>query len=147
MNNDIWILVSNASRARLFATPSKLKPWVLVQEFEHPESRVKGQDIMADKPGRVRQSFGAGTRPAMEPTTPPKEVEAEHFAQELAGAIEGGHGRNEFARLVLVAPPQFLGMLRKCLSAAASKRIVATIDKDYTQLHERDLPERVVEEL
>jgi len=38
-------------------------------------------------------------------------------------------------------------MLRKCLSAAASKRIVATIDKDYTQLHERDLPERVVEEL
>ncbi len=147
MNNHIWILVSNASRARLFATPSKLKPWALVQEFEHPESRAKGQDIMADAPGRVRQSAGAGSRPVMEPTTPPKEVEAEHFAQELAGVIEGGHGRNEFARLVLVAPPQFLGLLRKCLSAPASKRITATVDKDYTQVPDRDLPERVAEVL
>ena len=147
MNNDIWILVSNASRARLFATAGKLKPWTLVREIEHPESRVKGQDIMSDAPGRVRQSAGSGSRPVMEPTTPPKEVEAEHFAQELAGVIEGGHGRDEFARLVLVAPPHFLGLLRKCLSAPASKRLNATIDKDYTQLPDRDLPERVAEVL
>ncbi|HVN87808.1 MAG TPA: host attachment protein [Candidatus Binatia bacterium] len=143
MNNTTWILISNASRARLFATSGKLKPWTLVQELDHPKSRLKGQDITADKPGRVRQSAGAGSRPAMAPVTPAKEVEAEHFTQELAGVLENGHGRNEFSRLILVAPPQFLGKLRKLLSAPLSKRLVATVDKDLTLLPERELPERL----
>ena len=147
MNNTTWILVGDASRARLFATAGKLKPWTLVQELDHPQSRLKGQDITTDKPGRVRQSFGAGTRPAMAPPTSVKEVEAEHFTQELAALLEGGHGRNAFSRLVLVAPPHFLGMLRKLLSAPVSKRIVGTVDKDLTQLTERELPERLAEVL
>jgi protein required for attachment to host cells len=143
MNNTTWILISDASRARLFAASSRQKPWTLVRELEHPQSRAKGQDIMADKPGRVKQSMGAGSRPAMEPVTPPKEVEAEHFAQQLAAVLEDGHGRNDYARLVLAAPPSFLGLLRKALSTQVGKRVVASVDKDYTQLHERDLPERL----
>ncbi|HUI26373.1 MAG TPA: host attachment protein [Candidatus Kryptonia bacterium] len=147
MNNTTWILVSDASRARLFATTGKLKPWTLVQELDHPKSRLKGQDITTDKAGRMRQSFGAGSRPAMASPTSTKEVEAEHFTQELAALLESGHGRNEFSRLVLVAPPHFLGLLRKLLSPPLIKRIAATIDKDLTQLHERDLPERLADVL
>ncbi|MBI4515832.1 MAG: host attachment protein [Deltaproteobacteria bacterium] len=147
MNNETWILISDASRARLFSTSGKLKPWALVREFDHPESRAKGLEIMADKPGRVKQSMGSGSRPAMAPPTPPKEVEAEHFAQQLAGVLADGHGHNAYARLILVAPPWFLGLLRKVLSAPVSKRIVASLDKDYTQLHQRDLPERLAEVL
>lgn len=145
--NATWILVCDASRARLFSTPGKGRPWTLVQELNHPESRLKGSEIMSDQPGRVRQSMGAGTRPAMEPHTPPKQVEAEHFAQQLAGVVEHGHGRNDFSRLVLVAPPHFLGLLRKSLSDQCSKRVVASLDKDYTELKERELPERLADVL
>ncbi len=143
MNNTTWILIGDASRARLFACSGRSNPWTLVREFDHPGSRAKGQDIMADKPGRVRQSAGAGSRPAMAPPTPPKEVEAEHFAHQLGTVLEDGHGHNAYVRLVLVAPPNFLGLLRKVVSTPVSKRIVADVDKDYTHLPERQLPERL----
>jgi len=147
MNNATWILVSDASRARLFATTGRTKPWTLVHTLEHPKSRLKGQDITTDKPGRVRQSAGVGARPAMSSPTSIKDIEADHFTQELAALLEGGHGRNAFSRLVLVAPPHLLGRLRKALSAPTRKRVTATIDKDLTQLHERDLPERLADVL
>ena len=145
--NTTWILVSNASRARLFSVPRKGQAWTLVRELEHPESRLKGQDIMSDAPGRVQQSFGAGSRPAMEPTTPPKEVEAERFALELANVLDDGHGQNAYARLVLVAPPQFLGLLRKSIGNQVAKRVTASLDKDLTEVKDIDLPERIADVL
>jgi protein required for attachment to host cells len=141
-----WILVGDASRARLFSTNGKGKPWQLVKEFEHPESRLKGLDIMADRPGRMQQST-TGAKPGMEPGTPPKEVEAIRFAQSLAGEIQTAHGRNAFESLVLVAPPDFLGLLRQSLSNPVHKRIRHTVAKDLTQVPERELPERLADTL
>jgi len=143
--NNTWILISNASRARLFAQPRKGKAWTMVQEFQHPESRLRGHEIMADRPGRTQQSSATGTRAGMEPTTPPKDVEAEHFAQQLADVLEEGHGRNAYTELVLVAPPQFLGLLRKSISAQVAKRVSASLDKDLTDVKEGELPERVAD--
>ncbi len=147
MPTTTWILVCDASRARLFTTPGRGRPWTLLHELSHPESRLKGQAINSDKPGRTQQSSGAGSRPAMEPPTPPKEVEAEHFAAHLAEVLGNGHGHNAYARLVLVAPPHFLGLLRQSLSTQVSKRVTHSIDKDYTSLRQDELPERLDEAL
>jgi protein required for attachment to host cells len=143
--NDTWILISNASRARLFSTPRKGKAWQMLQEFKHPESRLRGHEIMADRPGRTHQSAAKDTRAGMEPPTDPKEVEAEHFAQQLADLLEDGHGRHAYSHLVLVAPPQFLGLLRKAISDQVGKRVSASLDKDLTDVKDNDLPERVAE--
>ncbi|MGH7135922.1 MAG: host attachment protein, partial [Pirellulales bacterium] len=35
---DTWILVADASRARIFAAGASGQPWKLVEDFEHPES-------------------------------------------------------------------------------------------------------------
>lgn len=140
-----WILVSDASRARVFATNGKGRPWTLVRELAHPESRLKGMEIMADKPGRVQQRVGAKNRPGMEPPTPPKEVEAEHFAEQLAHVLADGHGRNAYSRVILVAPPHFLGLLRQAVNGQVSKCVSASLDKDLTDLKEHELPERLAE--
>ncbi len=140
-----WILISDASRARLFAITGKGRPWTLVQELNHPESRLKGLDLVSDTPGRIPQSKGVRSRPGMAPTTEPKEVEAEHFADQLATVLEDGHGRNAYARLVLVAPPHFLGLLRKGVSVQVGKLITTTIGKDFTQLKEHELPARLAD--
>ena len=142
-----WILIANASRARVFSTPRRGRPWTLLQELNHPESRLKGQDISADKPGRVQQMAGAGSRPAMEPPTPVKEVEAQRFAELLAKVAEDGHGHNTYTRLVLVAPPHFLGLLRQALSDQVTKRVTHGVDKDYTMLREDELPARLADVL
>ncbi len=142
-----WILICNASRARVFSTPGRGRPWTLIQELTHPESRLKGQAISADKPGRVQQMAGAGSRPAMEPPTPVKEVEAQRFAEHLAKVVENGHGHNTYTRLVLVAPPHFLGLLRQALSDQVTKRVTRGVDKDFTMLREDELPARLADAL
>jgi protein required for attachment to host cells len=136
-----WVLVCDASRARLFAVEGKGRPWKLLRELEHPASRAHGLEITTDKAGRA--SVGPGIGSARAPATPPKEVEAEHFAQTLADMVEKGCAEDAFGRLVLVAPPHFLGLVRKSLSSQATKRIAGTLDKDLTLVEARHLPERL----
>lgn len=140
---DTWILVADASRGRLFSSPEKGKPWNLLQEFSHPASRAKNRDIDPKERGRAQQSFGAGHRPAMEPKTEPREVEAEHFAHELAHAVSEGVERRACSGVALVAPPHFLGQLKELLDPQAAKCLVATIDKDYTKSDVRELMTRL----
>jgi protein required for attachment to host cells len=138
-----WVLVADASRGRIFSIPDDNKPWQLERELEHPESRAKATDLTTDVPGRVKQSFGAGSRPAMEDPTDPKEVEAQTFARTLATALEQGLNQNRFERLTLVAPPHFLGLLRGTVPDQVGKRIHQAINKDYTHLPARELPTHV----
>jgi protein required for attachment to host cells len=137
-----WIVVADASRARVFSIGEN-EAWVLERELEHPKSRAKASDLTTDAPGRVQQSFSGGHRPAMSDRTDPKEVEAEVFARELADFLEQGCNHNRFDRLVIVAPPHFLGVLRKTINGQVEKRVHLSIDKDYTQLSARDLPKHV----
>jgi len=138
-----WILVSDASRARLFSAAEKDKPWSLVQAFEHPESRAKSSELSSDGRGSMQQSAGRGNRPALEPHTSPKEVEADVFVRELAHFLDSGRTHNSYQNLALVAPPSFLGKLRNTLSAQVMKHVVATVDKDLTNLNDRELHNRL----
>lgn len=140
---DTWVLVANASRARILTSAKKGQPWKQIDELEHPESRMKNRELDPMEQGRTRQSFGAGHRPRMEPTTEPQEVEKEHFAQQLADRLSKAVADGTCASLVLVAPPHFLGHLRSRLSDHAAKCLVATVDKDYTGSDVRELASRL----
>ena len=140
---DTWILVADASRARIFSSPKKGQPWKLMEELEHPESRMKNRELDPMEQGRTQQSFGAGHRPRMEPPTAPQEVEKEHFAHQLADALSKAVADGRCSSLVLVAPPHFLGHLRSMLSQHAAKCVAATVDKDYTSSDVRELGSRL----
>jgi protein required for attachment to host cells len=140
---DTWILVADASRARIFSASRKGEPWELLEELEHPESRMKNRELDPMEQGRTQQSFGAGHRPRMEPRTPPQAVEKEHFAQQLADRLNGAAAGGTCSSLALVAPPHFLGHLRSMLSDHAAKCLVATVDKDYTASDARELASRL----
>lgn len=113
-----------------------------MKEIEHPQGRAKGRDLLTDAPGRTKQS-ASPTRPAMDPTTEPHEVESERFARSIAGLLETGLAENAYQRLLLIAPPHFLGLLRGALSPNVAKHVERTLDKDYTALVARELAERV----
>ena len=134
-----WIVVADASRARVLAVNDKGDGLVVESELEHPASRARASELTSGAPGRVKQSFGAGSRPAMSARTDPKEVEAEAFARQLADVLEQGCNHNRFERLTLVAPPHFLGLLRSAINGQVAKRVVLTIDKDFSNLPLHDL--------
>lgn len=139
MNSATWALLADSSRGLLYSNPGKGKSWSLVKEYAHPASRVSEGGLTTDKAGRMHASGANGARSAMQSPTSPKEVEAEHFAHELAEALHAGHGQQSYKRIVLVAPPHFLGLLRKTLNATVSKLIGASADKDYMHLSEKDI--------
>jgi len=140
-----WIVLADAATARVYEPQADRRDFRLVAELTHPQGRAKESELGRDKPGRVKQS--AGSRSAMEPTTPRKEVEMEKFARQIAKTLDDALARKAFDRIVLVAPPAFVGILRETLPERVQARIAATVEKDYLHLHPHELPERLQAQL
>jgi len=140
-----WILLADAASARLYVPGERPGDWTLLRELEHPESRMRPSELLSDKPGRVKQS--TGSRAALEPPTPRKKVEAERFARQLAQVLDEGVVSGACERLVLVAPPAFLGVLRDKLPSRVAARVSDVIEKDYLHLDQPTLKKRLEREL
>jgi protein required for attachment to host cells len=52
------------------------------------------------------------------------------FAKEVAKRIDAGRTNNEFDKLVLVAAPKMLGLLRQSLTSPAQSMLAGTVSKD-----------------
>jgi protein required for attachment to host cells len=154
-----WILVCDASRAQLFRESDPGGEYELIEKFDHPDSRARGRDLMADTTGRkpVGPSVGASHggrsvslgfgRPGVEPDTDPKEVEAEKFARELGAVLDKGLASRTYEALVLVAPPKFLGLLKQTISREVTKHLEGSVPKDLAQLPAKEVQERVRQDL
>lgn len=147
MERHTWLLVANASKARVyslckahFLQSANQKDLQLEEECEHGESRMKAVDLISDKLGK----FGHG---AFVEATNPKEHEAERFAVELAGKLDAARKENQYQELIIAAPPAFLGLLKKHLTNDSSKKIFMTIEKDYTSHDDRALASALADHL
>ena len=133
-----FVLVADASRARLYLGTEETPKLSVIEEFDHPESRAKNMDLASDRPGRTLASGAMkSARSATDPRTEPKEVEAEKFARELGHRLASHCDAHAFDDLVIAAPPRFLGLLRGALAThhdGVSKRVVAWHEKNYTAL-------------
>ncbi|ADU65784.1 host attachment protein [Desulfurispirillum indicum] len=138
----VIILVADASRARLLAVESPTGPLMELESLVNPAARLRQQDLSSDRQGRSFQSAGTG-RSAMAETTTPKEQETAVFARELTQNLQERRKQGELEKLYVVAPPAFLGELRKHLGAEVASVVVAEIDKDYTRLDARELREKL----
>jgi protein required for attachment to host cells len=145
-----FVLVADASRARLFRRDVGTGRLDLVEELEHPLSRARNRDLMADKPGRAFTSGGmSSARSGIEYRTDPQQVEAEKFARELGDKLAASFDAHAFDALVIAAPPKFLGLLRHALATHTDhvgRAVTDWVEKDYTNLDERELGERMFAE-
>lgn len=138
-----WVLIANASEARLFQTERVGAALECMKEFSHPESREKGSELTSDRPGHA-QSKGIG-HGAMVESSEPKDREADRFASELARELNKGRMAKAFRKLVLVAAPRFYGRLNNHLDGNTRAMVTNNIQKDFTAYDARDLPGRLKE--
>jgi protein required for attachment to host cells len=132
-----WILVANASQAKLYANTGPKKGLQLMKELMHPASREKASGLVSDRPGQMH-SPSTGQR-ASQPKTNPKTNEARLFAQELARELNHGRSRGQVGRLILVAPPAFMGLLNEKLDGPTAHLVSDRFEKDYTKAAEKEL--------
>ena len=141
MADKLWILVGNASRVRLFSADAQGESWTLLEEFHHDESRAKNGELL-NQPDNPNAGSLHKPQPENE-TDGRKDVEHERFARELSHRLDKGVDNHQFERLIIAAPPEFLGRLRRMLSGRVRQRVVLDLDADYSNVPMRDLPARV----
>lgn len=136
-----WILVANASLAKLYENMGPNKGLKLVRELIHPESRQKNGELVSDRSGAMAATGAGGG--SMQPQTMPKQHEAKVFAQEIAQALYQGRTSNAFKRAIVVAPPAFMGLLNAVIDGPTAQLITDRFEKDYTKSPENELGERL----
>lgn len=136
-----WVLVANASSARIFRLEN-MHTLVELQAFVHPESRLHEQDLVTSTPGRDSTSVG-NRRHAMEPKTSRKDLECTHFAKSLSDHLDSARMKNDFSQLFVIASPSFLGILRQAMSPATLNLVTKEINKDLVHLSTADILEHI----
>ena len=139
-----WVLVADRSRAKIFHAVPEVQPsYIALADFEHPESRQKAQDTESDSPGRV-QLRGAA-RSAVEPHIDRTHLTAQHFGAELIDYLNVACREGRFGRLVVIAPPLFLGTLRGMYTPQLHQKVVLEVPKDLVGVDESELQSRLAE--
>ncbi|SFQ00298.1 Protein required for attachment to host cells [Nitrosomonas cryotolerans] len=142
----IWVLTANSGNATLFTADSPTAALTELMNFDNPHARAKQMELSSDRAGRSFDSHGEG-RHAMAVEVEPKEQEQIRFAKLIADRLEQGRVENAFERLVVVAAPAFLGLLRANFNTPLSSLLSLEIDKDYTALRPEELRTRLPERL
>lgn len=117
-----WVVVADSASARIFSMAGPRAGLVEIEALDHPEGRLPAGEINADRPGRSFASAGK-RRHAMEREVNPKKQAIMTFARAIVERLEHARAQGELERLILVAAPEFLGLLREHMSAE-TKRIV-----------------------
>lgn len=133
------VLVADAARARIFSSDRQLTDFALVDTIDHPAGRLRTSELVTDGRGRSHggpDSVGS----AMDAHTDPAEVEEDNFSRALVAKLTHAVNVDDVRRIVLVAPPRFLGRLREHLPTNVRQRVTAEVDRDLTKVSAMDLP-------
>jgi protein required for attachment to host cells len=134
----IWVLVADAARARLFQVEQPQQTLRAALARELIGSNLPSREIASDRPGRTFDGAGEG-RHAKEPPTDPARHAQQEFAREVVRLLEEHKESRAFDRLIVVAPPQFLGDLRALMPQRLGDCVSAEIAKDLSKLPQREL--------
>ena len=140
-----WILIANATHARLLRRESG-GLMVVLETFEHPESRSKVSDLADDRAGHESRdsSFGGSAYP---PRVDAKQKEHARFARKLADHLERQAQQGSLRSLVIFASNPFLGEIKAELGEVTTRLLSTTHDLDLTSFGLTELEQRVRNEL
>lgn len=124
-----YIVVADAARARIF---TRLGPKLTEQEgLVHAEGRLHEGDLVTDNGTDSSAHFSATRSSGGEKVATVHHEEI--FAREIAERLYQVRNGNQMEKLILVAPPRFLGQLRDKLDAPTSKLVIHSLSKDLTK--------------
>jgi protein required for attachment to host cells len=127
-----WIMAADSSRARIFERLEHERNLRELLDFVNPSGRADATDLRSDERGRF---YGKGERyqgHTADPQVDPVQHESELFARDVAGHLNKAYGEQRYQRLVLVAAPKFLGLVRGKLHKDVQQAVVEELPKDIS---------------
>jgi protein required for attachment to host cells len=135
-----WFCVADAGHVRIKDATAPKPPLPTVTTLRH-ETYEHGR---YEAPPKTQES-ATTARHSFTDAEGPIRREKREFAHVVAEYLNEGAKRGAFQRLVLAAPPKFLGDLRAALDEKARARLVGEIAKDLTKEADAALLRRMEE--
>jgi len=133
----VRIVVADQSEADFYDVEQVEGALRAVGRLTDPQARLHDRDLKSDKPGRVFDHAptqgtrrGATARHGTGGERRPRKHEAVVFAQQIARELARAREAGEYERLVVMAGPAFLGLLREAMPRAVRSTVVAEVPKD-----------------
>lgn len=141
-----WILVADRVRARLFSPSAEGDGLDELKDFINPTGRKPGLAFNYDHPPQTVDTM-VPTRSDSEPKALAEEKVTARFAHELSDVLERGRVDHRYERLILAAPPAFLGALRNALGKQVRSCVVAQLDKDLSTLPAAEIHQQLARQI
>jgi protein required for attachment to host cells len=135
-----WFCVADAGTARIKQSTSPVAPLTSITTL----NRAPYEHGRYEEPGRSQESVGSA-RHAFQDADGPIRREKREFAEIVADFLDEAAARGAYQRLILAAPPKFLGDLRASLGPKAHGMVAGEVDKDLTKESDAELAERLSE--
>lgn len=142
---NLWIVTANAGCAQFFSQQDPASPLEKVGEIVNDKSSLHTSETETDRLGqhsasKSQHSVGAPTQPSgYQPNQTPAEHNTELFARNISRFLLHGYQDGHFQRIVLMASPEFLGVLRAVLDTRLMAVVTTEINKDYTRCSPQEL--------
>jgi protein required for attachment to host cells len=142
-----WIIAADESRARVLQVTGQEQRLTEIENLVNPAGRAQDRELQTDAEPRFSGHGGLG-KPGASPTSGPGsdreaqgpvEHSARTFAREVGRYLDKARTEHRYDQLVLVAPPKFLGALRKELHKEVEKLVADELPKDLAWFNARDL--------
>jgi protein required for attachment to host cells len=130
-----WIVSGDSSRARVLQVTGRHR-LAEVHDFVNPKGRMDDRELTTDAHPRLRATSGPGSD---RQETGAAEHEIELFAKEIDRFLDKARIDHRYERLFVLAPPKFLGLLRKNLDKEVEKLVRDAIDKDLSWFDAREI--------
>ncbi|QIV95624.1 protein required for attachment to host cells [Allofrancisella inopinata] len=134
MKKPTLLLVTNTAKAKVYDINGF--KYSRIEELEHPQSRLKAQQLTSDSPGNYQSR-------KFIPASDPHKQEHIHFAKVVAEFIKEVVDKKHYKQVILCAEPYFYGLLRQFFTSVLKSLVVKVIEKDYIPLPEHKLNETI----
>jgi protein required for attachment to host cells len=139
-----WIVAADSSRARILQVAGRER----LDEIEsmlNPEGRMNDRELTTDGnprlhgPGGIQGSGRSSAANSAREEPSAVEHAVEMFSKRVGEYLEKARTDHRYDQLVLVAPPKFLGLMRKELGKEVEKLVLDQVPKDLSWFNEREL--------
>jgi protein required for attachment to host cells len=146
MRRPVLIVVGDKARARIFDTQTEDQSLREIEDLFNAGLGRHERDTGSDRPGRGVSGV-RGRRTALGDDYARRRVRAARFAETVAEHVREHTRKRLYSRIYVVAGPEFLGLLRPCLTSRRMQPPLSRVTKDLTRHSVEDIRKHLPEHL
>jgi protein required for attachment to host cells len=138
MSQNTWTVVADSSQAIIYEGAPMGDNLQKIEKFINEDATKDKKELETDGPGQAFNRHGPGQHSMTKEVSASEHV-TKMFSKTVADYLQHARANSNYARLIIVADPTFLGELRDSLDTATARLVVDTIDHNITHMNAKQI--------